>query len=152
MAVREPSPAQGINDVPNCACQIDDADLKTKWMHCMPPSPSTKRIVAEKRRRKAGRANFAGQRRLYYSQPSRGNPVLVAVVHQRLFRKTRSSAFLWQRPADDGLPHITESHSERAYPVVPTSENAHVTGHSYTPTAAPVRQSKVVERCAPTGK
>lgn len=49
MAVHEPSPAQGINDVPNCACQIDDADSKTKWMQHMPPSPFTKRIAAEKR-------------------------------------------------------------------------------------------------------
>jgi hypothetical protein len=32
VGVRESSPAQGMNDVLNCGCQISDGDLRSKWM------------------------------------------------------------------------------------------------------------------------
>lgn len=52
LAVREPSPAQGMNDLLNCGCQILDDDLTTRWMHS-PAGLWRQQAMAAQKRSKA---------------------------------------------------------------------------------------------------
>jgi hypothetical protein len=116
VGVREPSPAQGMNDLPNCGCQILDGDLRTLWMRRKLLSCRTMQSQLSNGLRESFSHASSGASVGSIIQRLLEAMVALAAVYGGQVSQDMDSRHSVVRPAD-GLPEACESHSERADPV-----------------------------------